>query len=141
MPIIERVEVIDFKYDVKDMGAAFANAHNHVGYVEGSKLSLSKYAIVVECSDGSRGEYVALWGGTRPALAQTLMLASGLPGRDSDQREAFYTEWNRRLCHMDHMGQGPVDIVLWDLAGKQAGKSIPRMTGQYRNKLPTQAST
>ncbi|KNC91812.1 enolase C-terminal domain-like protein [Trabulsiella odontotermitis] len=141
MPIIERVEVIDFKYDVKDMGSSFTNAHNHVGYVEGSTLSLSKYAIIVECDDGSRGEYVALWGGTRPALAQTLMLASDLPGRDADQREAFYTEWNRRLCHMDHMGQGPVDIVLWDLAGKQAGKSISRMIGQYRNKLPTYAST
>lgn len=34
MPIINRVEVIEFSYDVKDMGAAFNNAHNHVGYVK-----------------------------------------------------------------------------------------------------------
>jgi hypothetical protein len=118
MAIIKRAEVIEFTYTVKDMGAGFSNAHNHIGYMKGSELPLSKYAVVIECADGSRGEYVALWGATRPALAQTLQLMGDLPGRDSDMRDQFYNEWKRRLCHMDHMGQGPVDIALWDLAGK-----------------------
>jgi L-alanine-DL-glutamate epimerase-like enolase superfamily enzyme len=141
MAIIKKVEVIEFMYTVKDMGAGFANAHNHIGYMKGSTLPLSKYAILIECEDGSRGEYVALWGGTRPALAQTLQLVGDLPGKDSDMRENFYNTWKRRLCHMDHMGQGPVDIALWDLAGKQCGKSISAMLGRFRDKIPAYAST
>ena len=104
MPVIDRVEIIEFAYEVENLGTAFRDAHNHVGYVKGSRMPLSKYALTVECKDGSRGEYVALWGATRHALAQTLQLAADLPGRDSDMRESFFNEWNRRLCHTDHMG-------------------------------------
>ncbi|MDR2931816.1 MAG: hypothetical protein LBV27_01785, partial [Oscillospiraceae bacterium] len=88
MGIISRVEVIDFTYEIQNMGAAFQNAHNHVGYLEGSKLPMSKYAIVIEEENGVRGEYVTHWGGTRPALQQTLQLVCDLPGQDSDMREA-----------------------------------------------------
>ncbi|MDF2522404.1 MAG: mandelate racemase [Clostridiales bacterium] len=141
MSKIKRVEVYDFTYQVDNMGAVSENTHNHVAYVPGAKLSQSKYAILIECEDGSRGEYVTHWGGTRPALAQTLMLVSDLPGMDSNMREAFYDESNRRLCHQDHMGQGPVDIALWDLAGKQANKSVSQMLGVYRTRIKAYAST
>lgn len=141
MAIITRVEVIDFTYEIENMGAASENTHNHIGYLKGGKLPMSKYAIVIECEDGTRGEYVTHWGGTRPALAQTLMVVNDLPGKDSDMREALYNEMNRRLCHQDHMGYGPVDICLWDLAGKQSGKSIAAMLGQFRTKIPAYAST
>lgn len=141
MSIINHVEVIDFSYEIPDMGAAFENAHNHVGYLPGGRLQMSKYAIVITSEDGVRGEYVTQWGGQRSALQQTLQLAGDLPGKDSDMREAFYNEWKRRLCHMDHMGQGPVDICLWDLAGKEAGKPIYKMLGGYRDKILAYAST
>lgn len=141
MSIINQVEVIDFSYKVADMGAAFENAHNHVEYLPGGQLMISKYAVVITTEDGARGEYVTQWGGQRPALQQTLQLVGDLPGRDSDMREAFYNEWKRRLCHMDHMGQGPVDICLWDLAGKEAGKPIYKMLGGYRDKILAYAST
>ena len=141
MSIIRKVEVYDFTYTVKDMGAASENTHNHIGYLKGGKLPLRKYALTIECEDGSRGEYVTHWGGTRPALAQTLMLVTDLPGTEFDMREAFYNMSNRRLCHQDHMGHGPVDIALWDLAGKQCGKSIAQMLGQFRTKILAYAST
>lgn len=141
MALISRVEIIDFTYDLKDMGSSFKNAHNHVGYRKGGTLPMSKYAVVIECEDGSRGEYVTQWGGQRPSLYQTLQLVGDLPGKDSDRREAFFNDWNRRLCHMDHMGQGPVDICLWDLAGKQAGKSIASLLGRFRDRIPAYAST
>jgi len=141
MSLIERVEVIDFHYEKKDMGAAFKNAHNHVAYLEGGSLTMHKYAIIITCEDGLRGEYVTQWGGQRPALQQTLQLVSDLPGKDSDMREQFYNDWKRRLCHMDHMGQGAVDICLWDLAGKQAGKPIYKLLGGYRDKILAYAST
>jgi len=141
MSIISKVEVIDFTYTVDDLGAASENTHNHIGYLKGGNLPVSKYALVIECEDGSRGEYVTHWGGTRPALAQTLMIVNDLPGKESDMREALFNEANRRLCHQDHMGYGPVDITLWDLAGKQSGKSIAAMIGQFRKKITAYAST
>lgn len=141
MAIIKQVEILDLTYELKDMGAAFQNAHNHVGYLEGGSLPMKRYAIVIECEDGSRGEYVTQWGGQRHALEQTIQLVSDLPGRDSDRREEFFNDWNRRLCHMDHMGQGPVDICLWDLAGKQCGRSVSAMLGRFRDRIPAYAST
>ena len=141
MAIIKKVELFDFTYHLKDMGSAFENAHNHVGYLPGGSLAMSKYALRIETVDGIAGEYVTQWGGQRPSLAQTLQLIADLPGQDSDMREAFYNDWNRRLCHMDHMGQGCVDIALWDLAGKEAGKPIYKLLGGFRNKIPAYAST
>ena len=139
MGLIKRVEVIDFTYEVEDMGSHFENAQNHVEYMPGSKLSMPRFAITIETNDGIRGEYVTMWGGTRGALAQALQLVSDLPGKDSDMRELFYTDWQRRLGHQDRMGIGPVDICLWDLAGKEAGKPIYKMLGGYRDRLPAYA--
>ena len=41
----------------------------------------------------------------------------------------------------DHMGHGPLDIALWDLAGKRLGTSVARLLGGFRTRLPTYAST
>jgi L-alanine-DL-glutamate epimerase-like enolase superfamily enzyme len=42
---------------------------------------------------------------------------------------------------MDHMGVGPVDICLWDLAGKECGKPVYKMLGGFRDRIPAYAST
>lgn len=144
MAIISRVEIHEFEYEVKNLGAVGSQAkhtHNHVAYVKGSRLKLSKYAVVIETDEGARGEYVACWGATRPALTQSIMLAPDLLGRDPNQREAIYDEFNRRLCHHDHMGHGPIDICLWDLAGKRLNASISMLLGSYRTRLKAYAST
>ena len=39
------------------------------------------------------------------------------------------------------MGHGPLDIALWDWAGKQLGCSIGTLLGGYRQRLPAYAST
>ena len=39
------------------------------------------------------------------------------------------------------MGHGPLDIALWDLAGKKYGTPVSRLLGGYRNRLPAYAST
>lgn len=141
MSKINRVEIFDFEYEVENLAAASEHTHNHVAYKKGGRMKLKKYAVVIEADDGARGEYVAMWGGTRPALAQSIMLAPDLLGRDPAMREELYDEFKRKLHHFDHMGHGPVDIALWDLVGKQLNTSIANLLGGYRSRLKAYAST
>ena len=149
--VISRVEVVEFAFQVRNLGVAVkrgAAAHysgatpgGAVEYAPGQIAEMSRYAIAIEAVDGCRGEYVTHYVGTRSALAQTLMLAPMLIGRDAEAREGLFDDMKRELRQYDHMGQGPIDIALWDLAGKKYGMSITRMLGGYRERLPAYAST
>lgn len=141
MAKIRRVEIVDFAYEVPNLAASTEHTHNHVAYSRGARMTMRRYAVVIEADDGSRGEYVTMWGGTRPALAQSLMLAPNLLGRDPAMREDIYDDCKRLLHHMDHMGHGPIDIALWDLEGKRMNASVQRMLGGYRKRLKAYAST
>lgn len=141
MTKISRIEIIDFTYDVKNLAAATEHTHNHVAYRKGATMQMAKYAVIIEADDGARGEYVTQWGGTRPALAQSMMLANNLLGRDPAMREDIYDDCKRLLHHFDHMGYGPLDIALWDLEGKRLNASIQRLLGGYRTRLKAYAST
>lgn len=143
MSRIVLVEVHVFGYEVDDLGLA---SHKTVGvsnliHEKGGKLPFTRYAVVVETDDGLRGEYVTHWGGTEAALAQTLMLAPHLLGRDPEARELIYDELKRELRAYDHMGHGPLDIALWDLAGKKYGMPVAKLLGGFRERLPAYAST
>jgi L-alanine-DL-glutamate epimerase-like enolase superfamily enzyme len=139
MSEIARVEVHEFTYKAENIGLDLGG-FDYV-YEPNGRLPISKYAIVIETVDGSRGEYVGLWGATKMALGQTLVLASRLPGRDALQRELIFAEFKRALRQYDHMGQGFIDICLWDLAGKRLGAPINQLLGGWRKRLPTYAST
>ena len=41
----------------------------------------------------------------------------------------------------DGMGYGPIDIALWDMAGKKYGISVAKMLGGYKIRLPVYAPT
>jgi L-alanine-DL-glutamate epimerase-like enolase superfamily enzyme len=107
----------------------------------GASFPLSKFVVVIESEDGSRGEYVALWGGSKTCLGQVLALAPHLLGRDPLQRELIFDDFKRFMRHLDRMGIGPIDIALWDLAGKRSNQSVSQMLGGYRERLPAYAST
>ena len=142
MSKIKRVEIHDFSFAVKDLGlAGQAMGIANMGYAKGSSLPVSRYAVVILTDDGLRGEYVTHWGGTRGALAQTLMLAPELVGRDPEAREQIYDDLKRELRAYDHMGHGPLDMALWDLAGKKYGTSVSKLLGGFRTRLRTYAST
>ena len=108
---------------------------------KGGRMPCTRYAVTIASSDGARGEYVTHWVGTPSSLGQTLMLAPHLLGRDPDAREAIYDDLKREIRAYDHMGHGPIDIALWDLAGKRLGTSVARLLGGFRSRLPTYAST
>ena len=69
------------------------------------------------------------------------MLAPLLLGRNPEQREQIYDDLKRELRAYDHMGHGPLDIALWDLAGKKYQTSVSNLLGGFRTRLPTYAST
>ena len=45
----------------------------------------------------------------------------------------------RGLCKHVEVGIGPIDIALWDLAGKKYNCSISELLGGYRTLLPSYA--
>jgi len=149
--LISRIEITEFSFEVANLGVPDQKgpAAQHSGgtpggsieYAPGQSATVSRYAVAVDTADGHRGEYVTHYVGTRSALAQSLMLAPGLIGRDAEAREGLYDDMKRELRQYDHMGHGPLDIALWDLAGKKHGASVSKLLGGYRTRLPAYAST
>lgn len=136
---ITKVELHEFAYDAPDMG--FSEIQRDLIALPGASQRMSKFAIVIETLDGSRGEYVGMWGATQMSLAQTRDLAPRLLGRDALQRESIYDDFKRAHRQYDHMGLGYIDICLWDLAGKRYGSSVSELLGGWRTRLPAYAST
>ena len=125
MSAISQVEIIPFCYEVPNLGLRRQQAQGvgNMEYAPGGKLSVSRYAIRIETDDGLRGEYVTHWVGTPASLAQSMMLAPHLIGRDPESREQIYDDLKRELRAYDHMGHGPLDIALWDLGRQEVRRS------------------
>lgn len=138
MSAIEQVEVHPFAFEVENLGPTGAGAFGHA---RGGRMVVSRYAVTIKTDDGLTGEYVSQLGGSPAALAQTLMCAPHLIGRNPENRELIYDDLKRELRHYDRMGYGPLDIALWDLAGKKYGASVSALLGGYRTRLATYAST
>jgi hypothetical protein len=121
MSRIERVELSLFRFEVDGLGLP-AHGAAGVGNViarKGQLLPAQRWAVRIETDDGARGEYVTHWVGTPSSFGQAAMLAPHLPGRDPDQREGIWQDLRREVRAFDHMGHGPLDIALWDLAGRR----------------------
>ncbi len=148
--IISRVEIREFSFEVANLGLSGGGGVRELSggtpggaleYARGQTATLTRYAVVIESGDGCRGEYVTHYVGTKSAMAQSQMLAPTLIGRDAEAREGLYDDMKRELRQYDHMGHGPIDIALWDLAGKKYGVSVSRLLGGYRQRLRAYAST
>lgn len=143
MSIIQRVEVHVFAFETANLGLGKHSAAGvgNMIYLPGAKLKSQRFAIRILCNDGAQGEYVTHWVGTPSTLGQVQMLAPNLIGRDPEERELIYDDLKREVRAYDHMGHGPLDIALWDLAGKKYNLAVARMLGAFRKRLPTYAST
>ena len=64
------------------------------------------------------------------------MFVHYLFGKNALERERIYTDVNRALRQMARIGFAPVDIALWDLAGKYYDTPIHRLLGGYKERLP-----
>lgn len=141
MSRIDRVEVHVFGFEGRNLGQVRGGGVGAIAYSKGASTRFTKYAVIIQTADGLRGEYVTHWVASASALGQTLMLAPYLIGRDATQRELIYDDLKRQARQFDHMGHGPLDIALWDLAGKKLGASVSELLGGYRKRLPAYAST
>jgi L-alanine-DL-glutamate epimerase-like enolase superfamily enzyme len=143
MATITKVELSVFEFVVEglDLPSHGAAGVGNLVARPGGRMPARRWAVAIETSDGARGEYVTHWVGTPASFAQAQMLAPHLLGRDPDAREQIWDDLKREVRAYDHMGHGPLDIALWDLAGKRYGVSVARMLGGFRKRLPTYAST
>ncbi|HNP34806.1 MAG TPA: enolase C-terminal domain-like protein [Woeseiaceae bacterium] len=139
MPLIDFVEIHEIAWDAP--GLSMDSSGFNIVCKPGASIALRKFVIAIGSEDGSRGEYAALWGGSPNSLAQVLTLAPHLLGRDALERELIGDDFKRFMRHFDRMGIGPIDIALWDLAGKRSNQSVSEMLGGYRKRLPAYAST
>ncbi len=138
---ISNVEVHVFGFEGRNLGQVRGGGVGAIAYSKGARTRFTKYAVVIETADGLRGEYVTHWVASASTLGQTLMLAPYLIGREAGERELIYDDLKRQARQFDHMGHGPLDIALWDLAGKKLGASVSELLGGYRRRLPSYAST
>jgi L-alanine-DL-glutamate epimerase-like enolase superfamily enzyme len=133
---ITRVAVHRYQYEVADLSTDY-NGFNHV-YKAGACMPHVGYVLSIATDAGIVGEYV---GGTVASYSQVEMVAQYLLGRDPLQREQIYNDLKRALRKHDRMGIGPVDIALWDIAGKLYDAPVSELLGGFRRTLPAYAST
>jgi L-alanine-DL-glutamate epimerase-like enolase superfamily enzyme len=133
---ITEIERIDFKYELPDT-AVDEHGFNIV-YEVGSTTERTATLFRVHTDGGVTGEYV---GGSIPAHSQLQSVVNYLVGKDALKRERHWSELKRALRKYDRTGIGPVDIALWDIAGKCYEAPIHELLGSYRDRLPAYAST
>jgi L-alanine-DL-glutamate epimerase-like enolase superfamily enzyme len=133
---ITKTESLEFSYDVPDVGT---DEHGfNLVYDPGETTGRKLFAVRVHTDAGITGAYV---GGNSPGAAQINTFADYLVGKDPLRRERHWSEVKRALRKYDRMGIGPVDIALWDLAGKHYDAPIHELLGTYRERIPAYAST
>lgn len=135
-PTITKVETVEFAFPLENTGLS-PNGFCIV-YDEGKTHHRKLFGIKIHTDVGITGEYV---GSNSPGAAQINMFADYLIGRNPFERERIYSEVKRALRKYDRMGIGPIDIALWDFAGKYYDSPIHEMLGTYRKRLPAYAST
>ncbi|TFG68758.1 MAG: mandelate racemase, partial [Anaerolineales bacterium] len=135
---ITGIDVIKFQFETKDLGPdTYYNSFNTV-YTPGHIWKRTGHILQIHTSAGVTGEYA---GGNASDYAQMMMFVNYLIGKNPLQRELIYNDVKRALRKYDRMSMGPVDIALWDLAGKLYDAPIYELLGGYRKALPAYAST
>jgi L-alanine-DL-glutamate epimerase-like enolase superfamily enzyme len=135
-PHITGIEVHTYTYNLHDLGRDY-NGFNLV-YAPGGTVTQTNHIIRILTDVGLVGEYA---GGSAADYAILPSFAHYLIGKHALERERIYADVKRALRQVARIGLAPVDIALWDLAGKYYQAPIYRLLGGYKERLPCYAST
>lgn len=135
-PDISKIETVSFTYPVAD--ASMDPTTGKLRYSPGKTYKREAHGIRITTDAGLCGEYI---GATKIGLAQIDLCAKYLLNRNPLKREKHWNAMQQILRKYDQVGLGPVDIALWDLAGKHYDAPIHELLGTYRERLPAYAST
>ncbi|MCY4520973.1 MAG: hypothetical protein OXC13_09360 [Caldilineaceae bacterium] len=133
---ITSIELHTFTTEKHDLGTDY-NGFNLV-YEPGARLKAEGHVLVINTAAGVSGECV---GGSPADYSQLPKLASYLMGRHALERERFYSDISRAQRQVARIGLAPLDIALWDLAGKLYEQPLYRLLGGHHKKIPCYAST
>ena len=133
-PKIIKIEVHEFQFEKQDITHA---DHGGIIYRPGEKSLRTAYAIRIISDTGIAGEYV---GGSATDYAALPVFVDYLIGHDALQRELIYARVGH-ATRMNRIGLAPIDIALWDLAGKYHDAPIHQLLGGYKETLPTYVAT
>lgn len=136
-PIIQKIQLSRYRIPFPNVGRDLGFAMGPF-YEPGSVGSRAVLGIRIFTDAGIVGEYMSIAPAT---YEQILMFAPFLIGKSALERERFYNQAKAILRKNDRMGMGPIDIALWDFAGKFHEAPIYQLLGGYRQSLPCYAST
>jgi len=134
-PIITGIEIHEFEYRLEDMGTDY-HGFNLV-YEPGHVLMRRACAIRMRTDVGLSGETLA----SGAELATLPMFVHYLIGKNALERETIYQDIKRALRQWARIGVAPVDILLWDIAGKYYHAPLWELLGGKPRPLPCYAST
>ena len=129
-PRITKVEFETFSYDLSDLGPG----EHGITYSPGKSIINTAHVITISTNVGVAGEFV--FGGSIE-YAGACMIAETLVSQNPLERERIYTRIKQMMRQQAEIGMAPIDIALWDLAGKYHDAPIHQLLGGYRKTLPT----
>ncbi len=135
-PIITKIELQTYECERENLGTDY-NGFNIV-YEPGNRIKHQGNVLRVETDQGIVGEYA---GGRAAEFSTIPIFAHFLIGRSALQRELIYTEVKRALRQVARIGLAPIDIALWDIAGKLYDQPVYKLLGGYKESVPCYAST
>ncbi len=135
-PKITRIEIHEYCYTLDNLGTDY-NGFNLV-YSPGAKAEQKGRIMRIFTDAGVIGEYAGVGDAD---LATLPRFKHYLLGRSALERERIYSDVNRALRQVARIGLAPVDIALWDLAGKYFNVPIYKLLGGYKESVPCYAST
>ena len=135
-PKITKLELHTFRYEVPDMGRD-GDGFNLV-YAPGGRLDSEGQVLRLFTDTGPVGECLA---GRASELSTLPQFWHYLKGKSALQRERINDDVKRALRQAARMGVGPIDMALWDIAGKLFDVPIHKLLGGYKESVPCYAST
>jgi L-alanine-DL-glutamate epimerase-like enolase superfamily enzyme len=133
---ITKIQVHEYAFTLQNLGTDY-NGFNLV-YEPGNTLDRKGYVLRILTDAGLVGAYA---GGHAAEYATLPMFAHYLIGKNPLERERVFSDVKRALRQMARVGLAPVDIALWDLAGKIYNAPIYQLLGGYKKSVPCYAST